>query len=261
MLERVKDPQKATEIFGGWQETILWSCLQGIMGDVFVTEDAEYASSAAAWLGDFCLLGGTPDRNLIGGIASRMRETGQKFLILVPKDETWADAIESCFGDQVRRIVRYAIKKEPGIFDRGRLNRAILTVGEEFELSMIDGRLYEACLSEGWSRDLVSQFPKYEDYRKLGLGVVVLKDGRPVSGASSYSRYREGIEIEIDTKPEYRRKGLAYACGAKLILECMERGLYPSWDAQNPASVALAEKLGYHFDKEYPAYEAVLASD
>lgn len=92
-------------------------------------------------------------------------------------------------------------------------------------------------------------------YQKYGLGAVILKDGETVSGASSYSGYRDGIEIEIDTKEAYRRKGLAYICGAKLILECLERGLYPSWDAQNKWSVALAEKLGYHFDYEYPAYE------
>ena len=76
-----------------------------------------------------------------------------------------------------------------------------------------------------------------------------------VSGASSYSRYKNGIEIEIDTKAEFRQKGLAYACGAKLILECLSRNLYPSWDAQNKISVALAEKLGYHYDHEYTAYE------
>lgn len=64
-----------------------------------------------------------------------------------------------------------------------------------------------------------------------------------------------GIEIEIDTKEEHRRQGLAYACGAKLILECLNKGWYPSWDAQNKWSVALAEKLGYHFSHEYPAYE------
>lgn len=45
------------------------------------------------------------------------------------------------------------------------------------------------------------------------------------------------------------------ACGAKLILECINRNIYPSWDAQNKGSVELAEKLGYHFDKEYIAYE------
>ena len=75
------------------------------------------------------------------------------------------------------------------------------------------------------------------------------------SGASSYSAYSGGIEIEIDTKPEHRRQGLAYACGARLILECLERGLYPSWDAQNRISAALAVKLGYNFSHEYTAYE------
>ena len=95
----------------------------------------------------------------------------------------------------------------------------------------------------------------YKAYKNFGLGIVVLKDGEVVAGASSYSRYDKGIEIEIDTREDHRRKGLAYACGAKLILECLEEGLYPSWDAQNKWSVALAEKLGYHFSHEYVAYE------
>ena len=85
--------------------------------------------------------------------------------------------------------------------------------------------------------------------------MAVLKDGELVAGASSYSTYDKGIEIEIDTREDHRRKGLAYVCGAKLILECLEEGLYPSWDAQNKWSVALAEKLGYHFSHEYVAYE------
>jgi hypothetical protein len=47
------------------------------------------------------------------------------------------------------------------------------------------------------------------------------------------------------------------ACSAQLILACLSRGLYPSWDAQNKASVILAERLGYHFDFEYVAYEVM----
>ena len=43
--------------------------------------------------------------------------------------------------------------------------------------------------------------------------------------------------------------------GADLILECLDRGLYPSWDAQNLDSLSLAKKLGYEFSHEYPAYE------
>ncbi len=94
-------------------------------------------------------------------------------------------------------------------------------------------------------------------FKKYGLGVIIEKDGQPVSGASSYSGYNGGIEIEIDTREDYRRRGLAYICGAKLILECLKRGWYPSWDAHNRGSVALAEKLGYHFDYEYTVYEII----
>ena len=126
---------------------------------------------------------------------------------------------------------------------------------EGYELKLLEEDDYVLCQKNRWANDLVSQFKSYNSYRKLGLGVVVLKDGELVAGASSYSRYNDGIEIEVDTREDHRRKGLAYACGAKLILECLERGLYPSWDAQNMWSVALAEKLGYHYSHEYTAYE------
>ena len=42
---------------------------------------------------------------------------------------------------------------------------------------------------------------------------------------------------------------------SRLILNCLKEGLYPSWDAQNPWSLDLAEQLGYHFDHTYTAYE------
>ncbi len=56
------------------------------------------------------------------------------------------------------------------------------------------------CQRNGWSGDLVPQYKDDETYKKLGLGVAVLKDGELVAGASSYSTYDKGIEIEIDTK-------------------------------------------------------------
>lgn len=87
--------------------------------------------------------------------------------------------------------------------------------------------------------------------------MVIVRDGVIVSGASSYTRYREGIEIEVDTLEEERRKHLALIVCSALILRCLKEGLYPSWDAQNMGSVHLAEKLGYVFDHEYVAYEHV----
>ncbi len=89
----------------------------------------------------------------------------------------------------------------------------------------------------------------------LMIGMVVTKENIIVSGASSYTAYREGIEIEVDTIESERRKHLATAACAALILECIRMNKYPSWDAQNINSMHLAEKLGYEFSHEYPVYE------
>ena len=96
---------------------------------------------------------------------------------------------------------------------------------------MMDENQYEKALKGRWSRDLCSQFDGFQDYRRRGIGVCAVENGELVSGASSYTVYSGGIEIEIDTREDRRRKGLALACGAKLILLCLERGIFPSWDA------------------------------
>ena len=126
---------------------------------------------------------------------------------------------------------------------------------EGCELKDIDAKIYDMCMSDPVTIDFVSSFESKEKYLDLGRGVVILKSGRIVAGASSFTRYNEGIEIEVDTVEEERRKGLATVASAALILRCLEEGLYPSWDAQNMNSVRLAEKLGYEFDHEYTAYE------
>lgn len=243
MKENVKD------IFGNWDETIIWSCLQGVMGEIY-TNAAEDA--AMAILGDFAFYAGNPDREFVGFKPESRR---QDFIIMVPQNEKWAALIEECYGDQAKKVTRYATQKKQGCFDVRRLEQAVLELPKGYELRRIEEAEYDLCQRSGWAIDLVSQFKDYDSYKKSGLGVVVRKDGELAAGASSYSRYQQGIEIEVDTREDYRRKGLAYACAAKLILECLERGLYPSWDAQNKWSLALAEKLGYRFSHEYTAYE------
>lgn len=251
MIRKIKDGKKAEGLFAGWEETLIWSCLEGVMGDIYV-DNLERPRRAAAKLGDFCFFSGEASKELIFHIWELY---GQEFMIMVPRDGLWAGSIEECFGTGAKRVIRYATKKEGNVFERERLQKYMGKVSDEYDICEIDERLYHMCLAEGWSRDLVAQYGDYETYKRLGLGVAILREGMLVSGASSYSRYKEGIEIEIDTREDYRRRGLAAASGAGLILSCLERGLYPSWDAQNTASLALAQKLGYHFSHEYLAYE------
>ena len=251
MIFEIERPQKAAPLFEGWQQTMIWSCLQGIMGHLYADSREEF-TCAMAMLGDFCFLAGSPKTELV---SYKPEWCSQDFMIMVPQNAGWAEAIERCYGKRAKRIVRHAMKKESRSFDETALQRAVDALPEGYELSMIDEKLFERCRSMDWCRDWVSQHSSYEQYQKHGLGVVVQKNGELVSGASSYSGYLGGIEIEIDTKQEYRRKGLAYVCGAKLILECLKRGWHPSWDAHNLWSAALAKKLGYQYDHAYDAYE------
>lgn len=176
---------------------------------------------------------------------------------MVPQNAKWAHLIEKCYGDKAKKVTRYAIKKETDIFDVEKLKQVVFSLPDGYDLKIMEETEYKMCRENGWANDLVSNYKDYTTYKNLGMGIAVLKDGELVAGASSYSTYDKGIEIEIDTREDHRRKGLAYVCGAKLILECLEKGIYPSWDAQNKWSVALAQKLGYHFSHEYVAYEVM----
>lgn len=249
MIYETGERERAAQLFDGWQETMIWSCLQGVMGSLYV-DQTNNPSSAGVRLGDFCFLAGEPKREIV--LRGKDR---QDFLIMVPQHFGWEAEIESCFGAQAKRVMRYAMKKGPDVFDREKLRVFEGALSDEYVLKMMDESLFMQCREIAWCKDFVSQYTDFAQYEKYGLGAVVLKNGEIVSGASSYSGYIGGIEIEIDTREDYRRRGLAAACGAKLILECLRRGLYPSWDAHNLWSVALAKKLGYHFDYAYTAYE------
>ncbi|MFT4106450.1 MAG: GNAT family N-acetyltransferase [Lacrimispora sp.] len=239
------DKNKAAVLFRGWEDGLIWSCLQGHMGKL-ILDDEENPASALIDIGDFCFFAGVPNDVLLNALS------GEK--LLIPKDEPWEKLIEDFYGSRVSRTFRYAIKKEPDVFDVKKLNNYIEALDHCYELKLFDRKIFEMAKSEKWSVDLCSQFSDYADYKKRAIGTAILHQGKLVAGASPYAVYNGGIEIEIDTKPEYRRKGLATVCGAKLILECLQRNIYPDWDAHDLRSVALAEKLGYHLDHPYVTY-------
>lgn len=245
LVYEIKDTSKVKEIFKGWQETLIYSCLQNVMGKIYVT-DLKNPKSAFAFVGCFGFFAGEPNRELV-------INKPDGFVIMVPQDEAWAKLIEECFPSS-KRVIRYAIKKDTN-FDKEALQREVSKLPVGYELKQIDSDIYDKCLENPVTADFVSSFESKEQYLKMGRGMVIIKDGKIVAGASSYTRYNEGIEIEVDTVESERRKHLATIVCSALIINCLDEGLYPSWDAQNMSSVHLAEKLGYEFDHEYVAYE------
>lgn len=236
--------EKIAPFFAGWNETLIWTVLEGHMGYALADDD-ENPTCAQIVIGDFCFFAGSPSETLAKAAATEE---------LVPQNEAWEHTIERAWGEKVQRRLRYAIKKEPDAFHRGTLQYYVDSLPKEFELRLFDQAIYAQSFAEGWSHDFCACFCDCDDFLRRGFGAAVLHNGALVAGASSYTVYNGGIEIEIDTKPEYRQRGLATVCGARLILEALDRGLYPSWDAFDLRSVALAEKLGYHLSHPYTMY-------
>lgn len=52
MVFELRETKKATALFEGWRETLIWSCLQGVMGKIYV-DSLEEPISAMAVLGDW----------------------------------------------------------------------------------------------------------------------------------------------------------------------------------------------------------------
>lgn len=251
-IQRQRDAVAA--LFEGWEETLIWSCLSGSMGKIYA-DDAAHPRCAAAIIGDFSFLAGDAEAEEAPALVALIKEMQtREAVISVPQNERWAERLQAQYGGRCIRTTRYATKKQADAFDRSSLLKKIEKMPKGFVLKPVGEEEFTAALKETWSRDFCSQYRDAEDYAAHGVGVVALRDGELVAGASSYTWYPGGIEIEIVTRQDVQRCGLGSACASQLILNCLDRGLYPSWDAANQTSLHLAESLGYAFSHEYAAY-------
>ena len=178
MIYELSDTSKVTHLFEGWKETLIYSCLQRVMGKIFVT-DLECPKSAMAYVGCFAFYAGEPDRELV-------INKPEGFVIMVPQNVQWETCIEECFP-KAKKVKRYAIKKETR-FDRNLLRNMAAELPEGYELKEIDEEIYDLCLSDPVTRDFVSSFESKGKFLELGRGMVILKSGRAIAVASSYTR-------------------------------------------------------------------------
>lgn len=240
-----------SSFFEGADNIMISSCLEGEMGEVYLTDEM---SSAKLDIGDFCFFGGKADESLV---YHKKRDYEKELKILVPQNAEWGQLIEQVYASGITPHKRYGFKTNRKNFSREKLREVVSGLDQNFTLIDIDRcqDIFDEVSRTSWARDWISQFHGYEDYRKRGAGAALKYKGELVAGASSYAVSSKGIEIQIDTKKEFRNQGLGKICGAALILRCLEQGLYPSWDADNEISARLACSLGYKLDREYTVYK------
>ena len=237
----------AAPLFAGMTDSCIRSVLSEWMGDL-ICDDPAAPRSAIATVGCFSFLAGEVNEELLRHLLSR-----GGFRILVPKqDSPWARAIPTLLP-HAEAVERYGLDPH-SCFDRAHLIALTEHLPMGIALVPIDRALYARCRNEAFPRVFVENYPTWKDFEEKGRGVLAMTDDGIVAGCSSFSSCPEGIEIEIATHPDFRRMGLAMACGAWMIRSCLDEGRFPFWDAANPASRALAMKLGYAPTDSYTAY-------
>ena len=97
-------------------------------------------------------------------------------------------------------------------------------------------------------------YPGWAAFREEGSGAVIYHNGEIVAAASSFLSVGGEIELDVSTKEAHRDKNLATACIARMLADCMDRGIIVHWDAQNDVSRHLAEKFGFEAETEYSVY-------
>ncbi|MGE7867225.1 GNAT family N-acetyltransferase [Bacillus paramycoides] len=241
--------EKLVSMFENIDSTIVLSYLQGHMGNAWV-DNLENPTVAQITVGIFVFYAGDPNAEEAEELLYNLPD----FTLAIVDSDEWKHRIETVHKGSIEKIQRFRFSKNPEDLDRAHIQKLLSTLPEEYEIKKIDKDIAKASSFHELSEDFISQFDSIDDFIDRGVGYAILHKGQVVSAATSFSIYDVGIEIEIASHPNHRRKGLATVVASVLILDCLDRGKYPSWDGANSESVKLAKKLGYTFKESYDTY-------
>lgn len=220
--------------------------IEGQMGTALA--DSEQSPTAfRLQLGSFTYFAGDPTsqggRNLLGGMGP--------YTFLMPSAPGWVEAARELYEHRLVRIFRHSYSAAN--LSHQRLEDLLAHSEVQAEVQRMDLPFAERFWDVLHFVDL-SQYDSAADFIERGIGYY-LAEGEDVIGAAYASlACGRGIEVSVYVQEKHRRCGVATAISAHLLKWCLENNTYANWDAANPASRKLAEKLGYEPAGMYEAY-------
>ena len=189
----------------------------------------------------FVYLDGEPEPESAARVDSHFRDRP-----LVCLTDTWEERIRTQYPDAA--IYRRTVMKPACRF----IIPESIEIPEGYRLAGMDEAAFEQHpFSHG------ENYSCWAAFQAEGSGAVVYDGGEIVAAASSFLNVNNEVELDVSTEESHRGKKLATACVARMLRDCMERGITVHWDVQNDASRHLAEKFGFEIDTEYSVYWAV----
>lgn len=218
------------------------SVLDGKMGYAYADNTKSPSFAFLVAKERYCFISGKVDDKQLKKVINEYELYKYK---LIPSDEI-KEMLENEFKETIEKSKRYSIKKNT-VFDTCKLNSYINNYKFNYEFLKIDEELANRIRNE----EFINIADNYKEY---GIGYCCMNNNEIIGVASSNIVYKDGIEVNIKVKEEYRKQGIATILASKLILECLRKNKTVSWDAANLNSVGLAKKLGFEYDSEYDIY-------
>ncbi len=141
-----------------------------------------------------------------------------------------------------------------------RIRRLLNSLPEGFQMKKVDIEVANQILSQKFSNHwvgVINYFGSPEKFDEEGIGYCIQEDEKIASlvmGFKASVPITQSLEIAIATHPDYQGRGFATLVSAKLIEYILKKGIEPHWDAANPLSVKLAQKLGFTDPEPYRCY-------
>lgn len=235
------------ELFKTWKKYMVLYGLNSQIGTVYRNSDR---TTIFYDIGNFLYLAGELDSRFWEDF---VRQYGLDYKIIISEDTKWQDFLHQQVG--LISFTRYSFKDKAN-FQVEFLNDLVSQLEKGCNIVPIDNRIYDCFSEEEWSQDLQGDFESYQDFTlKGGFGFVILKNKELIAGISSGLVYHGSVEVEVATRPNEQGNGFAKKLGAAMILESLNRDMFPLWDAHNEASKKVAEFLGYELVEPYEAFE------
>lgn len=176
----------------------------------------------------------------------------QQFYGYVPMTADWQARLLADHGDRLVVIPRRSFHFD--LANRWRTADLAASPPEDVKLVPIDAALAKR-IDDDLYGGIARSWGGYERYASDGFGFCAMVGETLASIAFAIVVSARQTNIDVETAPEYRRRGLAVLTCAAFVTESLRRGLLPTWDsdAANLASAALARRVG--FEEEAPFSE------
>jgi GNAT superfamily N-acetyltransferase len=221
--------------------------IEGQMGKA-LADHPENPKAFKIAVGPFCYFAGDAENSQ----AREMMKDLSSCPLLMPSTAGWVDLAKEVHGEKLTSFARYSFSSENLAVEH--LDRLLDDSPFRDRMQRIDTIVAgEALAVQDGVLDL-SDFDSAEDFVERGIGFRLMSNESVMGVAFSSLVCSKGIEVSIFVFPEHRRKGVATALACKLLRWSLEHDTDPHWDAANPESCTLAEKLGYVQTETYEAF-------